>query len=495
MARLFGTDGVRGIAGRELTCELAMNIGKACAFVLTKSKKNVKVIIGNDGRESATMIVSSLIAGFTSVGVDIMDIGIIPTPAISYLIEKYDMDAGVMVTASHNPYEYNGIKIFDSNGYKLPDELEDEIEACVNNEIKYNNKKIGKLLDSKDGIDDYIDYLINTNKYDFSGLNIAIDCANGASSVTASKLFNKTNCNYHIINNNPNGTNINNNCGALHIEKLSKYVLDNKLDGGVAFDGDADRAIFINELGNVMDGDYVLAILGKDLKDNKNLTNNTIVGTIMSNLGFIKFCKNNDINFIATKVGDRYVLEEMIVGNFVLGGEQSGHIILKNHAKTGDGQLTAITLFEALKRSGKKFSELANIIKKYPQVLINAKVSNERKNEFYYLFEGKSIFLTVILVIGCLLFAKEVPKLIEDMLGIKLDGMTLKPIKKFQEQTLFGKQITSLGAAGLAGGAAFAANTYANKGNIFSGIAGAGSAFARGTVGAFKGQNFGQVFL
>ena len=383
MARLFGTDGVRGVAGKELTCELAMNIGKACAHVLTKNNDKVKIIIGNDGRESASMLVSSLIAGFTSVGVDVIDIGIIPTPAISYLIDKYDMDAGVMVTASHNPYEYNGIKIFDSNGYKLPDELEDEIEACINNKKTYPNNKIGKILSNNNGVEDYVDYLINTNNYDFSGLNIAVDCANGASSVTADSLFSKTNCNYTIINNKPNGTNINNNCGALHIEKLAKYVIDNKLDGGVAFDGDADRAIFVDELGNTIDGDFVLAILGKYLKENNKLTNNTIVGTVMSNLGFIKYCKENNINFIATKVGDRYVLEEMKIGNFIIGGEQSGHIILSNYAKTGDGELTALSLFNVLSKSGKLLSELSSIMKKYPQVLVNAKVSNAKKNEFY----------------------------------------------------------------------------------------------------------------
>lgn len=383
MARLFGTDGVRGVANKELTSELAMNIGAACAEVLTKNKSNVKVIIGNDGRESADMLVASLIAGFTKVGVNVMNIGIIPTPAISYLITKYNFDAGVMVTASHNPYEYNGIKIFDSNGYKLPDDLEDEIEFHINNNTVYKNDKIGRILENNDGINDYIDYLISTDNYNLSNLNIGVDCANGASSVTASRLFDKTSCNYKIINNNINGTNINNNCGALHVEALAKFVIENNLDGGVAFDGDADRSIFVDEKGNVIDGDYILAILGKSLKDNNKLNNNTIVGTVMSNLGFIKFCKDNDINFIATKVGDRYVLEEMKIGNFSLGGEQSGHIILKNYSKTGDGQLTALNVFNVLKKSNKKFSELGAIMKKYPQVLVNANVQNSKKNEFY----------------------------------------------------------------------------------------------------------------
>lgn len=383
MARLFGTDGVRGVANKELTSELAMNIGAACAEVLTKNKSDVKVIIGNDGRESADMLVASLIAGFTKVGVNVMNIGIIPTPAISYLITKYNFDAGVMVTASHNPYEYNGIKIFDSNGYKLPDDLEDEIEFHINNNTVYKNDKIGRILENNDGINDYIDYLISTDNYNLSNLNIGVDCANGASSVTASRLFDKTSCNYKIINNNINGTNINDNCGALHVEALAKFVIENNLDGGVAFDGDADRSIFVDEKGNVIDGDYILAILGKSLKDNNKLNKNTIVGTVMSNLGFIKFCKDNDINFIATKVGDRYVLEEMKIGNFSLGGEQSGHIILKNYSKTGDGQLTALNVFNVLKKSNKKFSELGAIMKKYPQVLVNANVQNSKKNEFY----------------------------------------------------------------------------------------------------------------
>ena len=383
MARLFGTDGVRGIANKELTSELAMNIGAACAEVLTKNKDNVTVIIGNDGRESADMLVSSLIAGFTKVGVNIMNIGIIPTPAISYLITKYKADAGVMVTASHNPYEYNGIKIFDANGYKLPDDLEDEIESYINNKTNYNTDKLGKIIESKDAINDYIEYLLSTNNYDLKKLNIGVDCANGASSVTTEILFNKTNCNYKIINNNINGKNINDGCGALHVEKLSRFVVENNLDGGVAFDGDADRAIFVDEKGNIIDGDYILAILGKYLKDNNKLNNNTIVGTVMSNLGFIKYCEENSINFIATKVGDRYVLEEMKIGNFSLGGEQSGHIILSNYSKTGDGQLTALNVFNVLAESNKKFSELSGIMKKYPQVLVNASVNNKKKNEFY----------------------------------------------------------------------------------------------------------------
>lgn len=378
--RLFGTDGVRGVAGTELTDSLASSIGKACAHVLTKNKENVTVIIGNDGRISADMLVSSLISGLTSIGVDVINLGLIPTPAISYLVTKYKADAGIMVSASHNPYEYNGIKIFDENGYKLPDEIEDEIEECINNNIEYKSKKIGRILEEKTPIKDYVDYLLSQEDFNLSGLNIAIDTANGASSITADELFKQTKCNYKIINNKPNGININDNCGALYLEGLSKYVIDNKLDGAVAFDGDADRAMFIDELGNIIDGDYVLAIISNILKNNNKLTNNTIVGTIMSNLGLVKYCENNNINFIATKVGDRYILEEMLKNNYIIGGEQSGHIILKDYSKTGDGELTALCIFKYLKESNKKFSELASIMKKYPQTLVNVIISNDKKS-------------------------------------------------------------------------------------------------------------------
>lgn len=384
MTRLFGTDGVRGIAGNELTCNLAMNIGKACAHVLTKNKKdtNVKVIIGNDGRESADMLVSSLIAGLCPMGIDVVNIGTIPTPAISYLVKYYRMDAGIMVTASHNPYYYNGIKIFDKNGYKLSDELEDEIEKYINEEHSYTNTKIGKLSENKDAVIDYSNYLLSClDNNNFSNLNIAIDCANGASSKTAEYIYSKLGCQYHILNHNPNGQNINDDCGSLHIENLSNYIKENNLDGGVAFDGDADRAIFVDELGNILDGDYILAILGLDRMKQDKLSNNTIVGTVMSNLGFVKFCKDNNMHFISTKVGDRYVLEEMNKGGYSLGGEQSGHIIIKDYANTGDGELTSLKVFEILSKSNKKFSELSQIMKKYPQITENIQVENERKNE------------------------------------------------------------------------------------------------------------------
>lgn len=383
MARLFGTDGVRGVAGIELTADLAMQIGIGTASVLTKDNDNVKIIIGHDGRQSADMLVSSLVAGLTSVGVDVILVGILPTPAISYLVKHYNYDAGIMVTASHNSYEYNGIKIFDENGYKLADDLEDEIAEFVGKTIPKDNNKIGRVSLNNNAIDDYINHLSRNITTDMSNLHIAVDTANGSSSITAEKLFTKLGIKYDIINNNPNGTNINDKCGALHTEKLSEYVVKNKLDGGVAFDGDADRSIFVDEKGNVIDGDYVLAILALELRKNNKLNNNTIVGTIMSNLGLIKFCEENDFNFIATKVGDRYVLEELNTNNLSLGGEQSGHIIIKEHANTGDGQLTAVNIFSILANNNKKFSEIASVMNKYPQVMENIKINTKKKNEFY----------------------------------------------------------------------------------------------------------------
>lgn len=383
MARLFGTDGVRGVAGIELSAELAMKIGIGTASVLTKDKSEVKIIIGHDGRESSDMLVSALVAGLTSIGVDVILVSMIPTPAISYLVKYYNVDAGIMVTASHNSYEYNGIKIFDENGYKLADDLEDEIEEYVNNGKKKDSNKIGRLTMCDTAIDDYIEHLVTTKKGDMSKLHIAVDTANGSSSVTAEKLFSKLGIKYDLINSNPNGININDKCGALHTDMLGKYVVENKLDGGVAFDGDADRAIFVDENGIVVDGDFVLAILALELRKNNKLNNNTIVGTIVSNLGLVKFCEKNDINFIATKVGDRYVLEELNTNNLSLGGEQSGHIIIKEYANTGDGQLTAVNIFSVLAQSGKKFSEIAKVMNKYPQVTENIRINPRKKNEFY----------------------------------------------------------------------------------------------------------------
>lgn len=386
MSRLFGTDGVRGIAGTELTAELAMDIGISLAYILKRNNDNVKVIIGSDTRISRDMLVSALSAGLCSGGVEVINVGIIPTPAISFLVNEFQVQAGVMVTASHNPYEYNGIKIFNENGFKLDDNLEDEIQEIISNINKLpKNNKVGRIIYDNRGVSLYIDHLLKTKgkELDFSKYRVAIDCSNGSSSVVAPTLFHKLGCKYTILNNNYDGENINKDCGSTHIEYLQKYVVDNKFDLGFAFDGDADRCLCVDEEGKIIDGDYILAITSKYMKDNNRLNNNTVVGTVMSNLGFVKYCKENDINFISTKVGDRYVLEEININNYNLGGEQSGHIIFRDYASTGDGELTAIQIMNVIASNNKSLSSLSKIMKKYPQVMENVKVSNERKNEFY----------------------------------------------------------------------------------------------------------------
>lgn len=439
MKRLFGTDGVRGVAGVELNSNLAMEIGKAAAYVLTRNKDNVKVIIGNDGRESSDMLVAALKAGLYSLGVSVLDVQLIPTPAISYLVEYYKMDAGIMVTASHNSYEYNGIKIFDSNGYKLPDEVEDEIEKCIRDDFDYPVSKIGRPLKERDATKDYGNYLLDcVKKYNpnvsFSSLNIAIDASNGAASNVSEYVYSKLGCNYHIINNRPNGTNINDKCGSMYPEVLGEYVVKNKLDVGVCYDGDADRAIFIDNLGNIIDGDYAMSIIGLDLKKKDKLNNNTIVGTVMNNLGFINFCKDNDIDFIATKVGDRYVLEELKLGSFSLGGEQSGHVILKDYANTGDGELTSLILFSILADSSIKLSDLSNIMIKYPQVLINVKISNDKKSDFYMNDKIKNSIIKFEDLLGTDGRVLVRPSGTEPLIRVMLEGKDLELINKYAKE-------------------------------------------------------------
>lgn len=381
MGRLFGTDGARGVANSELTCELAMKIGRAAAMVLTEScAHKPKVLIGMDTRASSHMLAAAIGAGLCSVGADVLIIDVAPTPAVAFLVKEYDYDAGVMISASHNPCEYNGIKIFQGNGYKLPDELENEIEEIILDETKVPpvvlGGDVGKISFSSKAVDDYIFHLAMTADGDFKGMKIALDCANGSASVTARALFTRLGAKCCIINETPNGTNINENCGSTHLEQLQKFVVENKCDIGFAFDGDADRLLVVDENGEVVDGDKIIAVCSKFMKENNKLKNNTAVVTVMSNMGFFKFCEKNGINCVKTKVGDRYVLEEMVKNGFVIGGEQSGHIIFLDYATTGDGQMSAIQVLNVLKHTGKKISELASEMQVYPQVLINVRVSN-----------------------------------------------------------------------------------------------------------------------
>lgn len=388
MGRLFGTDGVRGIANSELTIELATKLGKAAAMALSNNaRRRPLFVIGMDTRISSEMLSSSITAGLCSVGADVLLLGVVPTPAVAYLIGKYKADAGVMISASHNSAEFNGIKMFSGDGYKLPDALEDQIEEIIFNDAFSNEvvtgADVGKVSYAKNAVKDYIEHLKSTIPASLDGLNIAVDCANGSASVTAETLFSQLGANAKILYNEPDGININENCGSTHIEALAKYVVDNKLDMGVAFDGDADRCLCVDEKGELIDGDQIMAICSKDMMERGKLAKNTAIGTILTNMGFIKYCEANGVNFIATKVGDKFVLEEMLLEEYNFGGEQSGHVIFRDFATTGDGELTSIQLLSLVKRSGKKLSELAKIMKKYPQISINVSVKQEGKVKFY----------------------------------------------------------------------------------------------------------------
>lgn len=387
MGRLFGTDGIRGIANSFLSCELAVKVGRAAGTVLSDgSRRRLLFCVGSDTRISSDMLSFSIASGLCSVGVDVIILGVVPTPAVAYLVEKYKADAGIMISASHNPAEYNGIKIFSGDGYKIPDALEEQIETLVLDEAEPQNLSgtdIGKVTYATNAVRDYVDHLKSTVMNSLEGLNIAVDCANGSASVSAAKLFEELGAKADILHDKPNGININCDCGSTHINILREYVLANKLDAGIAYDGDADRCICVDDEGNIVDGDFIMAICAKDMKERGKLAKNTAVGTVMTNMGFGRFCKDNGISFVATKVGDRFVLEEMLQEGYVFGGEQSGHVIFKDFASTGDGQLTSIQLLSLVKRSGKKLSELAKVMKRYPQSIINVTVSKEGKLAYY----------------------------------------------------------------------------------------------------------------
>ena len=381
MGRLFGTDGARGIAGSELTADLAMKIGASAAYILGENKK-IKVIVGMDTRYSGDMLACAVNAGLLSMGADVIFVGVVPTPAVSFLVTHLKADMGVMISASHNPAKYNGIKLFNNKGYKLADEIEEKIEHYILDEKLPECTNIGRYERDENLKNKYINFLC-TLANDYNGLKVVVDCANGSASATAPTLFEKLNVNAKIIFDNPDGVNINDNCGSTHLDNLINYVKKNKFDLGIAFDGDADRCLFVDEDGNIIDGDYILAIVALNLKKKNKLKNNTLVGTILSNLGLIKFCNENDINFSATKVGDRYVLEEMILKDYVIGGEQSGHIIFKELATTGDGELTALQILSIISEENKSLKECSKIMKKYPQVSRNIKVKNEDKKEVF----------------------------------------------------------------------------------------------------------------
>lgn len=392
MRKYFGTDGIRRIANTELSPELVFRVAKAGAYVLSKHTDHMPtILIGRDTRISGTLIESSMISGFLSYGANVKTLGVLPTPAVAYLTKKLNADASVVISASHNTYEFNGVKYFSNKGMKIPDSIEEEIEEVMDSdkmsELVAVNENIGISESGEELVYEYIyfiegifrDSLLKNANKDFK---VVIDTANGATSQIAEKIFSDLGINFTIINNKPNGVNINDNCGSTHLEGLRKYVLENGYDLGIAYDGDGDRCLAIDENGDLIDGDKILAVSSKYLKENNKLSKDTIVATVMSNLGLNVYAKNNNLNLIQTKVGDRYVLEEMLENGYNIGGEQSGHIIFLDYNPTGDGILTSLMLLQIILEKKVSASKLCDIIDIYPQVLVNAKVSNDKKNDF-----------------------------------------------------------------------------------------------------------------
>ena len=381
MRKYFGTDGIRGIAGESLTADLSFKVGKALGKLLTEKKEHPKVIIGRDTRISCDMIEQALTAGLTSTGVNVMTVGTIPTPAIAYLTKTIETDSGIMISASHNPYQDNGIKIFGPDGFKLTDDQELEIEHLIDNTDKIKNasfEKIGKLYSGNELTQKYVQHIKQSISGDLSGIKIALDCANGATTGVAPFIFGDLEADIETIGCKPNGININDNVGSTKIDTIANFVKENNVDVGFAFDGDGDRVLAVDSKGNIVDGDKIMFILAKHLKEQGELKDNMVVSTVMSNIGFYKAIEENGLQSVKTAVGDRYVVEEMRNNDYSLGGEQSGHIILMNYATTGDGILTAVKLTDIIKTSGKSLEELAGEASIYPQKLVNIKVIDKK---------------------------------------------------------------------------------------------------------------------
>ena len=392
MRKYFGTDGIRRIANTELTPELVYKVAKAGAYVLSKHTDHTPtILIGRDTRISGTLIESAMLAGFLSYGANVKLLGVLPTPGVAYLTRKLNADASVVISASHNTYEFNGIKFFSNKGMKIPDELEEEIEQVMESgkldKLTAVNDKIGVSEYCMDLKEEYV-YFFRKNfddefdKYRDRDFVVGLDTANGATYEVAQQVFKALGIKYKVINDNPDGININENCGSTHLEGLKKFVVENKLNLGIAYDGDGDRCLAVDENGEEIDGDNLLAIISRNLRTKGKLSKDTIVATVMSNLGLNKYSRDNGLEFIQTKVGDRYVLEEMLKDGFNLGGEKSGHIILLDYNPTGDGILTSLMLMKTMLEENKKASELRSLVKMYPQVLINAKVNSEKKEDY-----------------------------------------------------------------------------------------------------------------
>lgn len=385
MSRLFGTDGVRGIAGKDLTAELARNLGWAGALALTKETSHQPtIIVGQDTRVSGQMLADALMEGICSVGANAVFVGMIPTPAVAYLTRAYKADAGIMISASHNPVEFNGIKFFNQSGYKLPDQMEDEIEALIQGgwDQNYEANQPGEVRKKDDAVDDYIEHEKSQMPLNLTGLRIVIDCAEGASYVSSTRALSELGAEVIACHVNPNGLNINKDCGSTHMGEICRRVVEERADVGFAFDGDADRCLCVDETGKIVDGDQMMAVCGNYLKKQGRLKKNTIVGTVMSNLGFSLMGEKQGIDIVRTKVGDRYVLESMLENHFNLGGEQSGHLIFLDENSTGDGLLSALHILEVMTATKEKLSELAKVMDVLPQALVNAPVPERKKHSY-----------------------------------------------------------------------------------------------------------------
>ncbi|MEA4970959.1 MAG: phosphoglucosamine mutase [Candidatus Pelethousia sp.] len=382
MARLFGTDGVRGIANRDLSCELAMQIGMAGAQVLTSEVHHPRILVGRDTRRSGDMLTAAITAGICAVGGDVLDVGVIPTPALAYLVRLYEADAAVMVSASHNTMEYNGLKWFNGDGFKLSDALEDEIERMIREGVSFDRpigEDVGHAITARRAREEYKEFLKSTATASFEGITVVLDCANGASAGIAAEVFSELGARVIPRADEPNGSNINDGCGSTHPELLQEMVAESGADVGFAFDGDADRVIATDERGNIVDGDRILGICAKVMHEDGRLKGDTLVVTVMSNIGLKKYMQSIGVGVAETAVGDRYVLERMLEKGYSLGGEQSGHVIFLDQNTTGDGMLTAIQIMNILKSSGKRMSALAGEVPIYPQLLVNVILENEQK--------------------------------------------------------------------------------------------------------------------
>ena len=383
MGKLFGTDGIRGVVGENLTAQEAFRVGQAVAAVLMEDLgRRPVILIGKDTRISSDMLESALMAGICDVGGDVKPLGTIPTPAVAYLTVQERGDAGIVISASHNPYEHNGIKVFNAQGYKLPDAIERRVEEKILSDVPMKSRTRGEIGRRHHGMRqlkrDYIDFVAGTIESDLAGLRILADCANGAASATAPELFGRFKAHTDFIHTQPDGVNINSRCGSTHLEDLAASVVKGGYDVGVAFDGDADRCLLVDETGDVIDGDKVIAVCAADMKRRGRLTGNAVVATVMSNLGLHEFCRSEGLELVCTDVGDRNVLEKMLQCGYRIGGEQSGHIIFTELETTGDGEVTALQFLQVLKTSGRRASELAAVCPTYPQVLVNVPVSHER---------------------------------------------------------------------------------------------------------------------